>query len=46
VLSPTEFNQSLTELLLNTAPEMTGQQILEVRRSLLEFAKKHGWSDG
>jgi cold shock protein len=46
VLSPTEFNQSLTELLLNTAPEMTGQQILEVRRSLLEFAEKHGWSDG
>ena len=46
VLSPTEFNQSLTELLLNTAPGMTGQQILEVRRSLLEFAEKHGWSDG
>jgi cold shock CspA family protein len=46
VLSPTEFSRDLTELLLNSVPELTGQQILQVRQSMLEFAKKHGWSDG
>jgi cold shock protein len=45
VLSPAEFSQELTELLLSNAPTLTGQQILEVRRSLLESAGKHGWVD-
>jgi cold shock protein len=46
VLSPPEFRQELTELLLNTVPELTGQQILEARQGMLESAKKHGWIDG
>jgi cold shock protein len=46
VLSAEEFRQELTELLLNAVPELTGQQIVQVRRSLLDFAKEHGWSDG
>jgi hypothetical protein len=45
VLSPTEFGQELTELLLNNTPALTGQQIIEVRQSVLEFAKKNGWVD-
>jgi cold shock protein len=45
VLSPAEFGQELTELLLNNAPSLTGQQLLEVRQSMLESAKKHGWVD-
>jgi CspA family cold shock protein len=46
VLSSAEFGAELTELLLNTVPELTGQQIIQVRRSILEFAKQHGWSEG
>lgn len=46
VLSPPEFRQDLTELLLNTVPELPGQQLLQVRQSVLEFAKNHGWIDG
>lgn len=45
VLSAEEFGQELTELLLSAVPSLTGQQILEVRKSLLESAKKHGWVD-
>lgn len=45
VLSQAEFGQELTELLLDNAPALTGQQIQQVRRSVLEFADKHGWVD-
>jgi cold shock protein len=46
VLSSAEFGQELTEMLVGTVPEISGQQILQMRQSMLEFAKKHGWSDG
>lgn len=45
VLSQEEFATELTELLLTTGPTLTGQQILEVRQGMLEFARKHGWVD-
>jgi cold shock protein len=45
VLSQAEFRQELTELLLSNTPALTGQQILDVRQSVLEFARKHGWID-
>jgi cold shock CspA family protein len=45
VLSSAEFSQELTELLVSNVPSLTGQQILEVRKCLLESAKKHGWVD-
>jgi len=45
VLSPNEFGQELTELLLSNVSSLTGQQVLEVRRSVLEAAQKHGWVD-
>jgi CspA family cold shock protein len=45
VLSANEFRQELTELLLRIAPPLAGDQILAMRRSMLEFAKNHGWVD-
>ncbi len=46
VLSPDELTHALTELLLGAVPGLTGEQILAVRQSLLDFAQQHGWSDG
>ena len=43
VLSQAEFTQDITEMLLNTA--LSGQQVLQVRQGVLEFAVKHGWVD-
>lgn len=53
VLSQAEFTQEVTELLLSTVPTLllstvptlTGQQIIEVRQGIVEFAKKQGWVD-
>lgn len=44
-LSPVEFAQELTELLLSNAPTLSGQQVLAVRQAVLECAGKHGWID-
>jgi len=40
-----EFLQRITELLLKSAPEMTGAQINELRAHLLQFARQNGWVD-
>ena len=45
VLSSAEFGRELTELLLSNASSLTGQQVVEVRQSVLESARKHGWVD-
>jgi cold shock protein len=45
VLSGEEFSRELTERLLKNVPGLTGQQILQARESMLELARKHGWSD-
>lgn len=45
VLSAGEFCQELTEILISTVPDLTGQQILQIRQNMLDFAKQHGWSD-
>jgi len=45
VLSPVEFEQELTELLISNASTLTGRQIHEVRQGVLECARKHGWID-
>ncbi len=45
VLSRAEFSQEITEILLHTTPALTGQQILEVRQGMMEFARKRGWVD-
>lgn len=45
VLSPVEFSHEVTELLLEAAPGITGGQLVQVRKGLVEFARKHGWID-
>lgn len=45
VLSQAEFTAELTEVLLNSVPTLTAQQILQTRQGLLDFAKKRGWVD-
>lgn len=45
VLSVQEFSQEVTELLLKAVPEMTGTQMLHLRRELLQFAGSHGWTE-
>lgn len=45
VLSSTEFIQELTELLLSSAPTLSGEQILDIRQGVMECATKHGWVD-
>lgn len=42
-LSETKFKAEFTELLLNTLPEFTSAQILQVRRQILDFAGNRGW---
>ncbi|NGO71382.1 cold-shock protein [Streptomyces boncukensis] len=45
VLSVSDYTRSVTELLLTAAPELTGQQILDIRRELVRFGKGHGWAE-
>ena len=46
LLSVEEATRDLTELLLRSAPSLTGEQILRIRTELLKFAKTHGWTEG
>lgn len=43
VLSERTLTHTLTEALLRATPELTGAQLLEVRRQVLELARRHGW---
>ena len=45
VFSTRELTAELTELLLSTSPTLTADQIVNIRRRLLGFAKTHGWLD-
>jgi CspA family cold shock protein len=45
VLSESEFSQEITELLIEAVPALTGSQIVQARKNLLDFAKKRGWVD-
>ncbi|MFI7135983.1 cold-shock protein [Nonomuraea sp. NPDC050153] len=46
VLDAEEYLREVTEILLSEAPSLTGDQILQVRAGLLQFAKNHGWAEG
>lgn len=46
VLSTEEFTRDVTEALLSAAPSLTGEQIVQVRGGLAQFAKNHGWVEG
>lgn len=43
VFGEAEFAHQITELLLATAPQLTGTTILDLRSSLVQFARKNGW---
>jgi CspA family cold shock protein len=45
VFSEKEFTAQVTELLLGSVPQLTGGQVLELRRQLLQFARRNGWVD-
>ncbi|MFE7599708.1 cold-shock protein [Streptomyces sp. NPDC057494] len=45
VVREDEFTVELTELLLRTS-SLTAVQIVEIRRELTAFVKKHGWVEG
>ncbi|MFF8955143.1 cold-shock protein [Streptomyces sp. NPDC014894] len=46
VLTADEYLQEVTEVLLSSAPSLTGEQILQARRGLVQFGKNHGWCEG
>jgi cold shock CspA family protein len=43
VLSESEFAQELTEFFLRATPDLSGSQIVTLRRGLTGIAKNHGW---
>lgn len=43
VLAGEELREELTEMFLKSVPELTGAQIVQLRRDVLQLAKKHGW---
>ncbi|MGW1466702.1 cold-shock protein [Streptomyces sp. NPDC002308] len=43
VLSSAEFTREVTELLLTSAPELTGHQIKIVRAQFAALGNRHGW---
>jgi cold shock CspA family protein len=45
VLSANEFRRTVTEILLEKAPTITGAQIQQVRVAFEIVARKHGWVD-
>ncbi|WP_338702039.1 cold shock domain-containing protein [Streptomyces sp. Q6] len=45
VLRVDEFTSEVTELLLRAGPSLTGEQILAIRRELVQNGRKHGWVD-
>ncbi|WP_406131750.1 cold-shock protein [Streptomyces sp. NBC_00989] len=46
VLAANEYLHEVTEVLLSTAPSLTGDQIVQIRAGLLQSAKNHGWTEG
>jgi cold shock protein len=45
VFSESEFTAKVTDLLLTTVPQLTGAHILDLRKNLLQFARRNGWVD-
>ncbi|WP_081539925.1 MULTISPECIES: cold shock domain-containing protein [Kitasatospora] len=42
-LASDDYLDDVTEALLESAPSLTGTQILQVRAAMLQLAKSHGW---
>jgi cold shock CspA family protein len=46
VLSYADFSLELTEALLDGVPTLTGAQIVQVRRRVMELVQTHNWVEG
>ncbi|WP_406092329.1 cold-shock protein [Streptomyces sp. NBC_01013] len=46
VLNSQEYVRDVTEVLLESAPGLTAEHILQVRQAMLQFARNHGWVEG
>lgn len=46
LLTASSFSQELTDLLLESAPTLTGAQITQLRREFIELGRRHGWVEG
>jgi hypothetical protein len=38
-----KFAQELTEVIIKGVPSVTGQQTVQLRKHLVDLARKHGW---
>ena len=45
LLSPVEFSQLVTELLLHIRPALGAEQILQTRERFMDMGRRHGWLD-
>lgn len=43
VLSASGFQREVTEALIETVPSVTGQQIQQIRQTMLSLAGRHNW---
>lgn len=46
VLSVAEYSFEVTELLLDAASWLTGEQITNLRQQLVQLSRSHGWVEG
>lgn len=43
VLTEAAYSRHITDVLISAAPGVNGAQIVEIRRTMIAFARKHGW---
>jgi CspA family cold shock protein len=43
IFSEDEFRSRITDILLDAGPQLTGAQIVELRKHLVQFARQNGW---
>jgi CspA family cold shock protein len=43
VIPAAEFAQVVTDILIETAPSVTGGQITQIRKRLVAYAQRYGW---
>jgi CspA family cold shock protein len=43
IFSEDEFRSRVTDILLDAGPQLTGAQIVELRKHLVQFGRQNGW---
>lgn len=43
LLTPEELRSEITEMILQAAPTVSGEQLVEIRRAIEAAARRHGW---